>query len=143
MQVGDQILSVDGCPVSSASEALRLLSCGGEGVQLKVGTHKGCSSTLSSNMSTLRSQKLSKSESTSSVGAASGHTLSRRDAQVSHCESVAVTLHAAPGGYGITLDGCWPPVIADIEPGSPADLLVFHFITIYIIQKMTKMHRNT
>lgn len=125
--MGDQIVCVDGCPVTCASEALRLLSSAGDAVQLKVGTSgrrgsvKGSSSTLSSNMSTLRSRKLSKSDSTSSM---SGHTLSRRDAAatVSHCESVAVTLHASPSGYGITLDGSWPPVIADIEPGSPADL---------------------
>jgi len=118
VEVGDQVVSVDGCAVSSASEALRLLSCGGEQVQLKVGT---APSSCSSNLSTLRSRKLSKSESASSVVSSStGHTLSRRE--VSHQESVAVTLHAAPSGYGITLDGSWPPVIAHIQPGSPADL---------------------
>jgi len=142
LQVGDQIISVDGNVAASPNEVLRLFTLSAEVARLKIFTLKrgsiksqkcpnspsmsyslrGSSSTLSSGMSTLKSQKLCKTDSHSTLFEGSVQSRSHRQNGVSHCESVAITLQAAPGGYGITLEGSWPPVIAEIEQGSPADM---------------------
>jgi hypothetical protein len=137
LKVGDQILSVNGSMTTNPTEVLRLFNSSTETVHLRISTAKrgstkslkcpnspslSYSSTLSSNMSTLKSQKLCKTASSSTLYEGSVQSRTHRQNGVSHCESVAITLTPSSGGYGITLEGSWPPVIADIEPGSPADM---------------------
>ncbi|XP_059478417.1 glutamate receptor-interacting protein 1 isoform X2 [Neocloeon triangulifer] len=144
LEVGDQIVAVNGCVVTSQTEVLHLIGISPALFQMEISAGRrdgsakslkppsspttssyrlgGSTSTLSSNMSTLKSHKFCKSESTSTLHERSFRSRSHSQNSVSHCETLAVTLHTATRGSGITLEGSWPPVIADIEPGSPADL---------------------
>ncbi|XP_065338536.1 glutamate receptor-interacting protein 1 [Cloeon dipterum] len=143
LHVGDQIIAVNGCEVNSETEVLHLIGTSPTVFHMEVmpgrreGSAKslkppssptssnyrlGSTSTLNSSIGTLKSNKFTKSESTLTLHERSLRSRSHSHNSVSHLETLAVTLHTASQPCGITLEGSWPPVIADIEPGSAADL---------------------